>query len=90
LRRGLHNDPVLVARRVDRRDDPLAECVVQRVVDLLGGHAEPRGCRAVDRQPGFEPALLLVGIDIGQLRQLLQRRGDARLPLVELRQIVGL
>ena len=90
MRRSLHDDPVLIAGRIDRRDDPFAERIVQRIVDLPGGHAEPRGGRAIDRQPGFEPALLLIGIDVGQLRHLLQRGRNARPPLVELMQIVGL
>ena len=45
LRRHLHHHVILVQRVVDGRDRALAERVVQRVVDLAGGDAEPRGGR---------------------------------------------
>ncbi len=90
LRRDLHDDMVLVEGVVDRRYLPLAEGVVERVVDLARRDAEPRRRRAVDREIGLQPLLLLVGIDVGQLRHGLQRLGDARRPGVEIGERVGL
>ena len=64
---------VLVQILVDRRDLALAERVVQRIVDLRCGDAEPRRCRAVDMQFDIETRFLAVGIDVQQFRHVLQR-----------------
>ena len=47
-RRHLHDDVVLVARDIDGRDLALAEGVVERVVDLAHGDAEPRRGVTID------------------------------------------
>ena len=49
------DDAVLVRLREDRRDDALAEGVVERVVDRGGGDAEAAGGVAVDREVGGQP-----------------------------------
>jgi hypothetical protein len=90
LRRHLHHDVILVARSVDHRNLALAEGIIERVVDLRRGDAEPGRRGTVDHQIGFEPLLLLVGVDVGQFRELLQRRGDLGHPFVELGEIVAL
>src|SRR5205085_8653794 len=90
LRRDLHDDMVLVARSVDRRDLPLAKGVVERVIDLRYREAEASRGRAIDDQIAFEPLLLLVGIDFGQLGNPLQRVGDLGGPVVQFIQIVAL
>ena len=41
LRRHLHHHMVLIERRIHNRDLPLAEGIVQRVVDQLRTQAEP-------------------------------------------------
>jgi len=48
LRLDFENDVELVGLRVDRRDLPLAERVVERVVDVLRGNAEAAGGVAID------------------------------------------
>ena len=65
-RRHLHDDVILVERVVDGRDLPLAESVVERVVD--GAQRQPQALRGrpVDRQIGLQAALLLIGIDVLQ------------------------
>jgi hypothetical protein len=58
----------------------LAKSVVERVVDLGDGDAEPRRGIAVDGDVGLEPLVLLVGVDLGDLRNRLQFRENARRP----------
>ena len=72
LRLHLQHDVVLVELREHRRDLPLPEGVVQRVVDHLRRDAQPRGGVAVDHQLGLQPLVLLVAGDVAQLRQRLQ------------------
>ena len=82
LRRHLHHDMILVEIVVDRRDLALAEGVVERVVDLRRGDAEPRRRGAVDREFDLQPLVLAVGIDVLELGHVLQRVGDLRHPFV--------
>ena len=89
-RRHLHDDMVLVLRAVDGRDLALAECVIQRVVDLAGADAQPACGGAVDHQVGFQALLLLVGIDVAQHRVVLQRGQQLRRPFVQHGGAVGL
>jgi hypothetical protein len=44
----LQDDPVLVQRREHRGHLPLAEGIIERVVDRLGADAQPRRRAAVD------------------------------------------
>ena len=69
LGRGFQHHAVLVVLGIDRADLPLAEGIVQHVVDRLHGDAEPAGLVAVhiDRHP--QPAVALVGGDVAQDRQ---------------------
>jgi len=71
---------VLVERCVDRGDLALGERVVERGIDQLRGHPEPRRGVAIDDEQGREPLVLLVGVDVDELGQLRERRADARLP----------
>jgi hypothetical protein len=79
---------ILVARIIDRRDLALAECVVERVVDLSDIDAKPRRRVAIDGDVGLEPLILLVGVDLGDLRDRLQFRENARRPREQLIGIV--
>ena len=63
---------VLVGLAEDGRDLPLAERVVQRVLDRLHRHAEPAGLFAIDLMIGAEAVVLLVGGDVPQHRQAAQ------------------
>ena len=86
----LHDHVILVERAVDDRDLALAECVVERVVDLGRRDAEPRGGVAVDDEIGLQALLLLVGVDVGQHRAVLQRLDELRRPLEQVIGVVGL
>jgi hypothetical protein len=44
----LHDDPVLVRRRVDRRDLARPIAAVERVLDLIGAHPQHRRLVAID------------------------------------------
>ena len=68
----LHHHVILIDRAVDHRYLTLAEGVVQGVVDLRRGDAKPRGGGAVDYEIRLEPALLLIGADIGEHRTVLE------------------
>ncbi|MGY3540201.1 hypothetical protein ACVIIY_004421 [Bradyrhizobium sp. USDA 4515] len=85
-RRDLHDDVILVARDIDRRHLPLAEGVVEGVVDLAHRDAEPGRGVAVDHEIGFQALVLLVAVDVGEIRIALQGRRDLRRPFIELLQ----
>ena len=84
LRQRFQNHVVLVELRVHRADLPLAEGVVQRVVDGRRRDAQARGGDAVDDQRNRQPAGLLVGGHVFQFRQLLQLLDEAVGPQVQL------
>jgi hypothetical protein len=67
-RRRFHDHAELVGLRVDRGNDPLAEQIVQRVVDRRRRDAEARGGRAIDHQVQRQPLLLQIAGKVGQLR----------------------
>ncbi len=77
-------------RGIDHRYLALAKGVVKRVVDLADVETEPRGGGTVDNQVGFEPLLLLVEIDLGQQRHLLQRGLKLGRPFVDLIGVIAL
>ena len=87
LRIDFENDAILVALGINRRNLPLRERVVQRIVDIL--HSDPEaGCRsAVDDDVRLQPTLLPVGRDVDQPRNLahaLQYARDPGLQFVEI------
>ena len=65
LRIDLEHDVVLVERGEDRRDDALAEGVVERVVDRRRQDAEARRGIAIDRDVEQRSGILLVAGDVG-------------------------
>ena len=65
---GLQHHAVLVGLAEDGGDLPLAERVVQRVLDRLYRHAEPHRGVAIDVDVGAEAIVLLIGGDIHQGR----------------------
>ena len=80
----------MIERRVNGGDLPLAEGVVERGVDEARRHTHS-GCRIpIDHQRGLQSLVLLIGIDVDQLRQLAHRLADARLPGPKLAEIIGL
>ena len=78
---GLHleDDAVQVQLREDDRDLPLAERVVERVVDHLRRDAQPRRRVAVDRQRHLQARRLLVARDVlaGRAPCAARRRASA-------------
>src|SRR5439155_24367896 len=76
----LQDDAVLVELGEHRRHLPLAERVVERVVDHLGAHAQPGGGGAVDDQGGREPLVLLIAAHVDELRARPQRLDQPRGP----------
>ena len=68
LRRGLEDHAVLVRLPVDGGDLPLAERIVERVVDHLHRDAEPAGLLAVDVDEGAQAAFLRLGRHVAQRR----------------------
>ena len=85
----LHDDVVLVERIVDGRDRPLAECIIERVVNLAYGHPKPRCGRPVNRDLTFKTRLLLVGVHVGQRRVILESLQQLRCPLEHLGRAVA-
>ena len=81
---------VLVLRGIDRRHLTLAEGIVEGVVDLAHRQPEPRRGRAIDDQIGLQPLLLLIEIDVGQERHLLQRGFELWRPFVDVVGVVAL
>ena len=64
-----HHHVILIQLCVHHRDLALPEGVVERVIDVLRGNAHASGGNAVDGQTGFEAAILLIAVHIGELRQ---------------------
>ena len=81
---------VLVERRVHRRHLPLAEGVVQRIVDRLLRKSQARRRVAVDDDVGLEAAVLLIAADVGENFDGAQFLEHLRRPLVELAEVVAL
>ena len=91
LRLDLHDDVVLVQRRVHRRDLPLAEGVVERVVDRLRRDARgARRSRGRSTSDACRPWFCWSLLTSASSRQLAQRREHARRPLEQLRRVVAL
>src|SRR5262249_58765174 len=80
----LQDDPVLVGRRVDRRDLSRAVGAVERDLDLLGAHPEGRGLVAVDVDGYLRARDLQIRADILESGQPAHPVKDDRAPLVEL------
>ena len=75
---------ILVAGHIDGRYLALAERVIERVVDLADGDSQLGGGVAVDDKIGFEPLVLLVAVDVREVRIALQGRRDLRRPFIEI------
>ncbi len=83
LRLHFEHDLVLIGRGIDRRDLPLAEGVVERLVDLVHRQSEPVGGVAIDLDRQMRGGDLLIGRDILQFGQLSHLRFEDRRPMVE-------
>ena len=78
FRLRLENDAVLVGLAVDRRNLPLPEGVVERVVDDLHRDAEPAGLLAIDLDHRAQAAFLHLGGDVAQQRRRLAGASASR------------
>ena len=76
----LHDHAILVRLGVDRRDDALAEGIVERVVDGRRRDAEAARGGAVDDEIDRQALLLQVAGDVGELRQLVEAAPPAAAP----------
>ena len=65
------NHVILIQLRENRGDLPLAERVVERVVNRRRQNAQSRGRIAVNYEICLQPMVLLVGGDVAQLRQAI-------------------
>ena len=74
---------VLVERSEHRRDDPLTERVIERVVDDRGLNTVTRCDIALDRYIQSRPGIELVGRDIGDARYPLDLAYKKSCPMVE-------
>ena len=74
MRQQLHDDPVLVGRRIDRRHLALAKGVVERVLDLHRRDAELASRLAVDGDGDLRVLDQQIARDIGQGRLLAKPR----------------
>ena len=77
LRLALQHNVVLVHLRVHRVDLPLAEGVIQSVIDCRRRDAESRGGRPVNREGYSEPSGLLISRDTFQFWQPPQLADEA-------------
>ena len=66
LRRCFHHNVILVERCVHRRNLRLTKRLVKRVVDQLRCDSEARCRVAIVNERRLKPAILLIGIDVGE------------------------
>ena len=83
LRLTLQHNVVLIHLRIHRADLPLAEGVIERVIDGRRCDPKSRGRNPVDHQRHSQPSGLLIGSDILQFRQLLQLGDETIRPVIE-------
>ncbi|VTM87260.1 Uncharacterised protein [Raoultella ornithinolytica] len=79
----LQHHAILVGLSVDGRDQPLAEGVIQRIIDIGHADAETAGAVAIDFDIGGEALILPVAADVGELRKRLETRQQLRHPVTE-------
>ena len=84
LRFHFENHAELIELRENDRDLSLPERVVERVVDCLGEHVEPRRFLAINIDVQLQAVHLLVARHVGELRQLPEFLHELRRPLGEL------
>ncbi len=80
VRRHFENHVELIGLRVDRRYLPLAEGIVERVVDVLRRDAQPAGGVAVDIHQQPDAVVLLIAGHVAQFRQLLSSAPEGAEP----------
>jgi hypothetical protein len=69
---GLKDHVILVQLGVNRRDLPLPEGVVKRVVDRCRQNSQPRRGIAVNGQADLQPAVLLIAGYVSQFGRIAQ------------------
>ena len=81
---GLQHHPVLVQLGEHGGDLPLAESVVEGVVQHLGRDAQARGCGPIEGDADLEPGVLLVAGHVPQLGDGREALHEAGHPLAQL------
>ena len=79
---ALQNNVVLVHLRVHRVDLPLAERVIEGVIDCRWRDPQPRSAHSIDHQGYGESSQLLIRRNIFQFGQLLEPLDEAVRPLI--------
>ena len=79
----LQHHAILIGLSVDGRDQPLAEGVIQRIIDIGHADTETAGAVAIDFDIGGEALILPVAADVGELRKRLETRQQLRHPVTE-------
>ena len=80
LRLHFQNHVELIGLRVNRRYLPLAEGIVERIVNILRRDAEPAGRVAIDIDEKPQAVVLLVARHVAQFRNLLHAVHEQREP----------
>jgi hypothetical protein len=75
---------ILIAGIIDGGYLALAEGIVERVVDLTDRDAEPRRRSPIDGDVGLQPLVLLITVDLCELRNGLQPRENFWCPFEQL------
>src|SRR5260370_21875296 len=86
----LHHYMVWVDGFINRGELPLAECIVERVIDRNGRDAQARRGGAVDHELGLQSAILQVRIDVAKLGQRAERSLQDGSPGEEILQVIAL
>ena len=71
----------IVVWQIDGEDLALSECIVQRIVDLGDVESKSRGGCSVDRYVGLDTVVLLVAVDLRELRYCLHLCKNLRCPV---------
>ena len=87
LGKRLQNDVVLIRLRIESADLPLSERVIKGRVDLVRRNVQPGRSGAIHVEMHADAIVLLIGGDVGHLRQLTQLRHHFCRPQIQLRDV---
>ena len=90
LRCNFHHHVILVQRPVHRRDLPLSEGIVERIVEGLRRNSHPARRIAVDHQFGLQSFVLLIRVLVAQFGQRPHLREQSRGPCIKVVEVCAL
>ena len=90
LRSNFHDHVILVQRPVHDRDLALAKGIVESAINRGCGDSKTCGRVAVNHNTRLQSLVLLVGVDVTQLRQRTELLKQPRRPVVHLCQVLSL